>query len=58
MTGTKTKIADSFYDMLEEKYGEEVTVIVLHESPDYYYLRVFNNHYAYHKETETWQSVG
>lgn len=57
MTGTKTKIADSFYDMLEEEYGEEVTVVVLHESPDFYYLRVFSKHYAYHKETETWRLV-
>lgn len=57
MTTPKSKISDAFYDMLEELYGEEVTVIVLHESPDYYYLKVYSKHYAYNKEAHTWKLV-
>ena len=54
-TQSKHKISDEFYDHLEAKYGDDISVIIEHESDSYYYIKVYSYLYAYCKEDNTWQ---
>lgn len=53
----KVKIKDEFYDMLEEQWGYEVSVVIEHESPSFYYLKVGSVLFVYSKDTHEWEII-